>query len=193
VIALALLLLVAVDFSAPLRLVLALLFTFYVPGRAIVSNWPRMQRWSGVGMSIVFSLGVLTLLAALSLWAGLWHPLTLFLAESLASLAGLAFSLARRHRADDGDAAHLDAIGRYDPRQRAGSHRPAQAPTWHPAEDTRAQAPTWPRARDGQQPEVPARPRPEDRQTEALPWPAAQDRLPSFQPRPPAEGGRTGA
>src|SRR6202012_6140353 len=97
-IALALILLVAVDFSEPLRLVLALLFTFYVPGRAIVSNWPRIERWSGVGMSVVFSLGAFIWLAALALGAGLWHPWPLFLVESVASPAGLGVVWALRHR-----------------------------------------------------------------------------------------------
>lgn len=95
-VAVALILLVSVDFSPPLRLLLASLFTFFVPGRAIVSNWARMARWSGVGMSIVFSLGALTLLATITLWAGLWHPLALFLITAMASLAGLAVSIVRR-------------------------------------------------------------------------------------------------
>jgi hypothetical protein len=104
VIALALVLLVSVDFSQPLRLLLALLFTFFVPGRAIVSNWPRVSRWSGVGMSMVFSLCVLTLLATVALWAGLWHPMTLFMAEAVASLGGLTIGIARRRRlASDDD------------------------------------------------------------------------------------------
>lgn len=93
-----LLLLVVVNFSATLRLLLTALFTFFVPGRAIVSNWPRVARWSAVGMSIAFSLGVLTLLATSTLWAGLWHPLTLFLAEALASLVGLSIGIIRRRR-----------------------------------------------------------------------------------------------
>jgi uncharacterized membrane protein HdeD (DUF308 family) len=104
-IAVALGLLVAVDFSAPLRLLLALLFTFFVPGRAIVSNWPRVARWSAVGMSIVFSLGVLTLLATVTLWLGLWNPLALFGVEAVASLAGLTAGIIRRQRnevLDDG-------------------------------------------------------------------------------------------
>jgi uncharacterized membrane protein HdeD (DUF308 family) len=97
-IAVALGLLVAVDFSASLRLLLALLFTFFVPGRAIVSNWPRVARWSAVGMSIVFSLGVLTLLATVTLWSGLWNPLALFSVEAVASLAGLIAGIIRRQR-----------------------------------------------------------------------------------------------
>jgi hypothetical protein len=95
-IAVALLLLITVDFSGALRLLLALLFTFFVPGRAIVSNWPRMAHWSSVGMSVVFSLGALTLLATFALWTGFWHPLTLFVAEAFISLAGISIAIVRR-------------------------------------------------------------------------------------------------
>jgi hypothetical protein len=107
-IALALILLVVVDFSAGLRLLLALLFTFYVPGRAIVSNWPRVARWSGIGMSVAFSLGLLTLLATVTLWIGFWHPLGLFVAEAVISLAGLANGVVTRRQlaARRPDAAH---------------------------------------------------------------------------------------
>jgi hypothetical protein len=80
------------------RTLFALVFTFFVPGRAIVTNWPRMARWSGVAMPIVFSLTVLTLLATTVLWAHLWRPLDLFQAEAWLSLAGLSLGIARRHR-----------------------------------------------------------------------------------------------
>jgi hypothetical protein len=97
-IALALVLLVVVDFWSALRLVLALLFTFYVPGRAVVSNWPRVARWSGLGMSVVFSLSILTLLATVTLWIGFWHPLGLFVVEAVVSLAGLANGVVTRRQ-----------------------------------------------------------------------------------------------
>ncbi|MGP7997929.1 MAG: hypothetical protein ACLPKI_11480 [Streptosporangiaceae bacterium] len=83
----------------PLRLLLTLAFTFFVPGRAIVTNWPRMARWSAVGMSMVLSLAVLTLLATTFLWAHLWRPVLLFQAEAVLSLAGLAVGVARRRKA----------------------------------------------------------------------------------------------
>jgi hypothetical protein len=92
-----------VNLSAAARLVLTLLFTFFVPGRAIVSNWPRMARWSGVGMSIVFSLGTLTLLATLTLWIRLWNPLALFMAVAVVSLSGLIIGIARRQRNETAD------------------------------------------------------------------------------------------
>lgn len=97
-IALGLIVLVVADFWSALRLLLALLFTFYVPGRAVVSNWPRVARWSGIGMSVVFSLSILTLLATVTLWIGFWHPLGLFVVEAVISLAGLANGIVTRRQ-----------------------------------------------------------------------------------------------
>jgi hypothetical protein len=98
---LAAILLVLVRTGQPgsLRVLLTLGFTFFVPGRAIVTNWPRMARWSGVGMSMVISLAVLTLLATTFLWAHLWQPVELFQAEAVLSLAGLAVGVVRRRKA----------------------------------------------------------------------------------------------
>jgi hypothetical protein len=83
----------------PVRLLLTLGFTFFVPGRAIVTNWPRMARWSAAGMSMVLSLAVLTLLATTFLWAHLWQPVVLFQAEAVLSLAGLTVGVVRRRKA----------------------------------------------------------------------------------------------
>lgn len=96
IIAILLLVLVFVDLTGPARLLLTVVFTFFVPGRAIVSNWSRMAGWSDIGMSIALSLGALTLLAVISLWARVWHPLGLFQFEAVASLIGLGVAIARR-------------------------------------------------------------------------------------------------
>ena len=87
------------------RTLLALGFTVFVPGRAIVTNWPRMARWSAVAMPLVISLTVLTLLAMVALWAHVWHPLQLFQAEAWLSLTGLSVGIVRRrrHPSDAGD------------------------------------------------------------------------------------------
>jgi uncharacterized membrane protein len=94
-----LLVLVHTGQPGPLRMLLTLAFTFFVPGRAIVTNWPRMARWSAVGMSMVLSLAVLTLLATTFLWAHLWQPVALFQAEAVLSVAGLAVGVLRRRKA----------------------------------------------------------------------------------------------
>jgi uncharacterized membrane protein len=83
--------------AAP-RILLTAAFTFFVPGRAIVTNWPMMARWSEAAMSMVLSVAVLTLLATVTLWAHAWHPIGLFQVEAGLSIAGLAMGLNRRNR-----------------------------------------------------------------------------------------------
>jgi uncharacterized membrane protein HdeD (DUF308 family) len=84
--------------SGILRIALTLGFAFFVPGRAIVTNWPRMTSWSKVAMAMVLSLALLTLLATITLWADVWKPMDLFQAEAWVSLAGLCLGIARRNR-----------------------------------------------------------------------------------------------
>jgi peptidoglycan/LPS O-acetylase OafA/YrhL len=93
------------------RILLALAFTFFVPGRAIVTNWPRMERWSQVAMPMVLSLALLALLATITLWAHVWKPMDLFDVEALLSLAGLGLGIALRSRRRP--ATRLDNAGRY--------------------------------------------------------------------------------
>jgi uncharacterized membrane protein HdeD (DUF308 family) len=99
VVAVVLLVLAVVDRVGVARTLLAVVFAFFVPGRAIVSNWPRMAAWSDIGMSVALSLGVLTFLATVTLWARVWHPLGLFQLEAAVSLAGLGIAIVRRRRA----------------------------------------------------------------------------------------------
>jgi hypothetical protein len=79
------------------RVLLALAFLFFVPGRAIVSNWQRLAQWSEAAMPIVISLTVLALAATVTLWAHVWHPLGLFQVEAAASIVGIAVGAVRRH------------------------------------------------------------------------------------------------
>jgi uncharacterized membrane protein len=97
-VAMGLLLLAFLDTGGVVRLLLALVFAFFVPGRAIVSNWPRMANWSDMGMSIALSLAVLVVFSTCSLWARFWHPLGLFQLEAVLSLIGLGVAIARRRR-----------------------------------------------------------------------------------------------
>jgi uncharacterized membrane protein len=90
--------LVFVGWSGPLRVLLTVAFAFFVPGRAIVGNWPRMGQWSEAAMSMVLSLAVLILLTTVMLWIHAWHPLGLFQAVAGLSLAGLIISMARRRQ-----------------------------------------------------------------------------------------------
>lgn len=85
------------------RIVMALAFTFFVPGRAIVSNWPRIVYWSEFAMPVVISLAVLTLVATVALWAHAWHPLGLFQIEAGLSVLALGFGMLHRHRGPRGE------------------------------------------------------------------------------------------
>lgn len=95
-VAVGLLVLVSAHGAGLPRLLLTLVFALFVPGRAIVSNWPRMALWSGAAMPIVFSLAIVTLLAMVTLWAGAWHPLSLFQGEAWLSIGGLCVGAVRR-------------------------------------------------------------------------------------------------
>ena len=97
-VAVALLAMVQENASGLPRILLVLGFTFFVPGRAIITNFPRKARWSDLGASMLVSLGVLAFLATVTLWARFWHPLGLFQAEAVLSLAGLAAGIVQRRR-----------------------------------------------------------------------------------------------
>jgi cation transport ATPase len=87
------------------RILLTAGFAFFVPGRAIVTNWPRVTRWSTTAMSVVLSLATLTLLATVTLWAHFWHPLALFFIEAWLSVVALIAGSLRRHWIQSGAAA----------------------------------------------------------------------------------------
>ena len=106
--------LVVADLHGPLRVLLGAGFAFFVPGRAIVSNWPRMRQWSEAAMCVVLSLAVLVLLATVTLWAHAWHPLGLFGVEAGLSLAGLAVGAGRRYRHPPGRPARPGPLPRGD-------------------------------------------------------------------------------
>jgi hypothetical protein len=81
------------------RAVAAVAFSFYVPGRAIVSNWPSMAVRPHVALCVLFSLSILTLAATLTLWAHYWHPLGLFEVECIAVEIALFTGFLRRRLA----------------------------------------------------------------------------------------------
>lgn len=95
-VALALILLTDADRTGIPRMVLAAGFTFFVPGRAIVTNWRQLAGWSQAAMPVVLSVAVLAMLATITLWAHAWNPLLVFQVEAWLSLAGLIVGMARR-------------------------------------------------------------------------------------------------
>ena len=80
------------------RVVVGVIFALYVPGRSVISNWPRMAARSNIAVSVLFSLSILTLLATVTLWAGYWHPLGLLEIESVFVGFVLFTGLLRRRR-----------------------------------------------------------------------------------------------
>jgi uncharacterized membrane protein len=97
-IAVALLALTYAGQSGFARVLLALVFAFFVPGRAIVTNWFQTESWSEVVIPMLFSLALLTFLAMITLWAHIWKPMELFQVEAWLSLGGLCLGIARRSR-----------------------------------------------------------------------------------------------
>jgi len=79
------------------RILLALGFLLFVPGRAITANWDQLALRSQATVSMLFSLVILALLATVTLWAHYWHPIGLVQAEAGLSLVGLAVAATRRH------------------------------------------------------------------------------------------------
>jgi uncharacterized membrane protein len=89
--------LVAEGAAGILRIVLALAFAFFVPGRAVVTNWPRLAHWSQFAMSVILSLAILALAATVALWVHAWHPVGLFEVEAGLSAVAVVAGMARRH------------------------------------------------------------------------------------------------
>jgi len=79
------------------RILVALGFLLFVPGRAVTANWDRVALRSQATDSMLLSLVVLALLATVTLWVHYWHPIGLMQAEAGLSLLALAIAVARRH------------------------------------------------------------------------------------------------
>ena len=88
---------VLTDLTGAPRVLFTAAFTFFAPGRAVVSNWSQMAVWADLAMSIAISLGLLALLAMIALWLRAWHPESLFVAEALLSLLDFIRSSRQRH------------------------------------------------------------------------------------------------
>jgi hypothetical protein len=79
------------------RSVAALIFVIFVPGRAIVSNWPEIAVQSVTAVSILFSLALNTLVATVAVWAHVWHPAGMIEVECALAIAALIVAILRRH------------------------------------------------------------------------------------------------
>lgn len=89
---------VATNERGAFRAVVGVAFALFVPGRSIVSNWPKMEERSHIAASVLFSVASLTLIATVTLWMGFWHPLGLLEVECAVSTVALFVAIVRRRR-----------------------------------------------------------------------------------------------
>jgi uncharacterized membrane protein len=89
---------VAVNERSAFRAVVAVAFSLFIPGRAVVSNWPTLAVRPHVALSIVFSLSILTFVSTVTLWLNYWRPLGLLEVESGVVVVALFVALGRRRR-----------------------------------------------------------------------------------------------
>ncbi len=97
-VAVALVALISLRITGPLRGLLALAFLTFVPGWAVVANWPSATKRSRVALSVVLSLSITAAAATTTLWLHFWRPLGLFYVEASASAVAIVFGLVRRRR-----------------------------------------------------------------------------------------------
>jgi uncharacterized membrane protein len=92
----ALLVLALLRVDSPVRVVMASGFTLFAPGWAIVTHWGALRKRTRFGASIVLSLSLLTILAIVSVWIHLWHPVGLMEFEALVVIAAVLLGNLRR-------------------------------------------------------------------------------------------------
>jgi hypothetical protein len=92
---------VATNDHSAVRAVAVFIFALFIPGQAVVTNWPAIAARSPVAVSVLFSLALLILFATAALWGHLWHPLGLFEVEAVVAIGALIAGILRRWRAPD--------------------------------------------------------------------------------------------
>jgi len=97
-VSIALAVMIDVGASGVVRVVLALAFVCYVPGRAVIANWPSAQARSQVALPVVLSVSIVTLVSVIGLWMHAWSPLAQFRLEAAASVAAITFAMLWRAR-----------------------------------------------------------------------------------------------
>jgi hypothetical protein len=105
---LALVALVGLDITGPLRLLLALGFVTFVPGWAMFGHSRLADGTSKVALAVAASLTGCTVTALAMAWLRAWHPFALFYALGAASLLPLVWRAARRPARADTDPADTE-------------------------------------------------------------------------------------
>jgi uncharacterized membrane protein len=80
------------------RLLLALIFSTYVPGWAVVANIAALRRTSIAALPVLVSLAATTFAATFTLWIGHWAPIRLFWIEAALSVVAIVVATARQSR-----------------------------------------------------------------------------------------------
>jgi uncharacterized membrane protein len=78
------------------RQLLALAFVCYVPGRAVVANWPPADLRAQVALAVVLSISIVSLVSVAGLWLHAWRPMEQFAAEASGSILAIAIAMVRR-------------------------------------------------------------------------------------------------
>lgn len=97
-VAAALLTLLLLGSVSVVRDVVTVAFTAFVPGWAVLSNWSILSR-RYLPLGVALSLALLALVATVTLWLHVWHPVDTAEAECCAAIPALSVSLMRRDRA----------------------------------------------------------------------------------------------
>jgi uncharacterized membrane protein len=88
--------LILVGSTGALRQLFALAFVCYVPGRAVVANWPPADVRAQVALSVVLSISIVSLISVVGLWIHAWRPMEEFAAEASASVVAITIAMVRR-------------------------------------------------------------------------------------------------
>jgi hypothetical protein len=84
------------DADGPVRLAATLLAALVVPGWAVMTRLETDDPLTTLGMTVAFSLAIETVLSAILVWTGWWHPEVLALALGAGSSALILVDLAAR-------------------------------------------------------------------------------------------------
>jgi uncharacterized membrane protein len=111
VITAALAVMLLVDTTGTVRVLLAVSFLCYVPGRALVANWPAAQARSQVALPVVLSISIVTLVSVVGLWVHVWEPIVQFGVMAAASVAAIAVAMLRRRPSGGSNVTHRPVAG----------------------------------------------------------------------------------
>jgi len=96
---LVLIVVVAFDLRGPGRILLAVAFVTYVPGRAVLTMWSAARERSDIALPVILSIALLIMATVLTLWVHVWEPEALFFLIAVVSACALGAALLRRLRA----------------------------------------------------------------------------------------------